>query len=145
VSRLADVTSSRSLRTLLAGPAAVVLLVSALTACASEEGDPASPATAQQSAEASARPAPSASEAAELSYPGEDGRTALDLLLEADPTAVVEGEGEMAFVTAVQGRAADADSEFWALYVDGQSAQVGAGALETESGQTITWKLEEFE
>jgi hypothetical protein len=50
----------------------------------------------------------------------------------------------MAFVTAIQGRAADPESEFWALYVDGEQAQVGAGALVTEDGQTITWKLETF-
>jgi hypothetical protein len=124
----------------------VVLLVSALTACASEEGADGSLASAQSATPSAseAAPTPSASEAAELSYPGENGRTALELLLEADPDAVVEGEGEMAFVTAIGGHAADPDSEFWALYVDGEPAQVGAGALETESGQTITWKLEAF-
>lgn len=100
---------------------------------------------ASPSAEGSATPSASPTAAAtELSYPGEEGRTALELLLEADPSAVVEGEGEMAFVTAIGGRAAG-ESEFWALYVDGEQAQVGAGSLVTEDGQTVTWKLEEVE
>ncbi|OLT51341.1 hypothetical protein BJF88_15105 [Cellulosimicrobium sp. CUA-896] len=80
----------------------------------------------------------------ELSYEGEDGRTALDLLLEADPSAQVSGEGENAFVTAIDGVAADPDGEFWALYVNGEMASVGAGSLETEDGDEVTWKLEAF-
>lgn len=83
--------------------------------------------------------------AAELSYPGEDGKTALALLLENDPDAQVEGEGEQAMVVGIKGRTADdSKNEFWALYVDGEQAQVGAGALETSDGQTITWKLETY-
>jgi hypothetical protein len=81
----------------------------------------------------------------EFSYEGEDGRTALELLQEKDPDAQVQGEGENAFVTTIQGREADPDTEFWGLYVDDEMAQVGAGSLETEDGQTITWKLEEIE
>jgi hypothetical protein len=137
---------SPRLRSLLALPTAVLLSFAALTACSSEEPG-ATSTQAAQSAEPSpeAESTPSPAEVGELSYPGEDGRTALDLLLKADPSAVVEGEGEMAFVTSVGGRDADPDTEFWALYVDGEPAQVGAGSLETKSGQTITWKLEEIE
>lgn len=81
----------------------------------------------------------------DFSYPGQDGETALDLLLEADPTAETAGEGEMAFVTGICGYTADeAEKEFWALYVDGEQAMEGAGSLETEDGQEITWKLETF-
>ncbi|MCB7137268.1 DUF4430 domain-containing protein [Cellulosimicrobium marinum] len=85
-----------------------------------------------------------ADEAPELSYDGEDGRTALDLLLEADPSAQVTGEGENAFVTAIDGVEADPDSEFWALYVNGEMASVGAGSLDTTDEDEITWKLETF-
>lgn len=81
----------------------------------------------------------------DFSYDGEDGETALDLLLDSDPTAETSGEGESAFVTGICGYTADEDAnEFWALYVDGEQAMVGAGALETEDGQEITWKLETF-
>jgi hypothetical protein len=83
-----------------------------------------------------------ADDAPELSYEGRDGSTALDLLLEADPSAEVSGEGENAFVTAIDGVVADPDSEFWALYVDDEMATVGAGSLETKDGEEITWKLE---
>ena len=83
-------------------------------------------------------------DAPEFSYDGEDGSTALDLLLEADPSAEVSGEGENAFVTAIDGVAADPDSEFWALYVNGEMATVGAGSLDTTDEDEITWKLETF-
>ena len=47
--------------------------------------------------------------------------------------------------SGIQGRAADPTSQFWSLDVDGEFAQVGAGSLETEDGQTITWTLTEFQ
>ncbi|MCK9793351.1 DUF4430 domain-containing protein [Isoptericola sp. 4D.3] len=81
----------------------------------------------------------------EFSYEGEDGKTALELLQEKDPDAQVQGAGEMAYVTTIQGREADPETEFWGLYVDDEMAQVGAGSLETKDGQTITWKLEKVE
>ncbi|WP_460754225.1 DUF4430 domain-containing protein [Myceligenerans cantabricum] len=81
----------------------------------------------------------------DLTYDGEDGETALDLLLEHDSTAETTGDGDDAFVTGICGYTAqEGDSEFWALYVDGEQATMGAGALETEDGQEITWKLETF-
>jgi len=50
----------------------------------------------------------------------------------------------MAFVTGIGGVAADPAGEFWALYVNGEMAQVGAGSLVTETGDEITWKLETY-
>jgi hypothetical protein len=85
-----------------------------------------------------------AEEAPELSYEGKDGSTALALLLEADPSAAVTGEGENAFVTTIDGVAANPDNQFWALYVNGEAATVGAGSLETKDGDEITWKLETY-
>ena len=97
-------------------------------------------AEASPSAEASLSTDASGEGAESLSYGGRTGATALELLLEADPSAEVTGEGENAFVTAIGGRAADeSKSEFWSLAVDGELGQVGAGALETEDGQEITW------
>lgn len=121
---------------------AVALAAGLVAGCSGS--DPASTPTG--SASASVDPTEHVAEnLTEFSYDGEDGRTALELLQEHDPDASVQGEGENAFVTAIRGREADQDSEFWALYVDGEQAQVGAGTLETKDGQTITWKLEEFE
>jgi hypothetical protein len=102
-------------------------------------------ASPSESASSSGSASPSASAATELSYPGQDGMTALELLQQNDPDAEIEGEGEQAMVTGINGRTADeSKKEFWALYVDGEQAQVGAGSLETEDGQTITWKLETY-
>ena len=103
-----------------------------------------SAAEASPSAEASLS-TDASGEVESLSYGGRTGATALELLLEADPSAEVTGEGANAFVTAIGGRVADdSKNEFWSLAVDGELAQVGAGALETEDGQEITWTLETY-
>ena len=147
-------TSVRPLRALGAATAAL-LLTGLLAACGGDAAgrDPVVPATlnAQSDAaspSASASPSDDASPSAgaeTLSYAGRTGATALELLLEADPSAEVTGEGENAFVTAIGGRAADdSKKEFWSLSVDGEPAQVGAGTLETEDGQEITWTIETY-
>lgn len=118
-------------------------LTAGLVAGCSEGGssDGASP-TASASVEASEQVAENVGK---FSYEGVDGKTALELLQEKDPDAQVQGKGENAYVTAIRGREADPETEFWGLYVDDELAQVGAGSLETKDGQTITWRLEEIE
>ena len=158
-------TSSRSLLTRALGAVGVALLATATAACSSPAAtQEASPATSESTAAESTPSESATSDTGEqtlseavftyddggeqlvsLSYPGETGKTALELLLEHDPEATVEGEGEMAFVTGIAGQAADSTSEFWALDVDGQFAEVGAGSLETQDGETITWTLTPFE
>jgi hypothetical protein len=81
----------------------------------------------------------------EVSYLGREGLTALDYLLQLDPSAFADGEGANAFVTTIGGRAADdAKHEFWAFYVNGEQAQVGAGSYVMKDGDVITWKLETY-
>jgi hypothetical protein len=140
-------TPARSLTALTS----LLLAAGLLAGCSSadDSGDAAETttptATESSATEESSDPAEESSEdAPELSYEGEEGSMALDLLLEADPSAQVTGEGENAFVTAIDGITADPDSEFWALYVNGEMATVGAGTLETKDGDEITWKLETF-
>ncbi len=126
-------------------PSQVETVPSDVASMRSESASPSGSASGPASGSASGSASPGESAATELSYPGEDGKTALDLLLENDPDAQVEGEGEQAMVTGINGRTADdSKNEYWALYVDGEMAQVGAGSLETSDGQTITWKLETF-
>jgi hypothetical protein len=145
-----NTTSRRRLRAF--GSAATALLVAGLLAACGAETEPeamvSATLNAQSDASSSATPSSSASPsqgAETFSYPGRTGATALELLLEADPSAEVTGEGENAFVTAIGGRAADdSKKEFWSLSVDGEPAQVGAGTLETEDGQEITWTLETY-
>lgn len=77
-----------------------------------------------------------------LTYAGADGKTALELLVAADPSAKVKGKGANAFVVAIGGRTADdGKHQFWELKVDGKEAKVGAGSLTTKDGETITWTL----
>ncbi len=131
---------------LFAATAAGVLSVGLLAGCSgAEESAPEASPAASAEVEADGADETTTDETTEFSYEGQDGETALDLLLVQDPQAEVSGEGEMAFVTGIQGRSAEDGQEFWALYVDGEMAQVGAGALETEDGQQIEWKLEEIE
>ncbi|PJI93513.1 DUF4430 domain-containing protein [Luteimicrobium subarcticum] len=137
--------TNRRLRTTAALLAPLALAAGLLAGCSHD--DP-SPSGAGQTA-ASATPTSSATFTKDangsvtgVTYPGKDGMTALELLLAADPYAQVSGSKDQAFVTGIGGRTADdSKKEFWALSVDGKEAQVGAGALETKDGETITWKL----
>lgn len=146
-----NTTSRRPLRA-LASAATAFLVAGLLGACGGTTAEPETMVSAtlgqQQDAEASASASadPSAEASADtFGYEGRTGATALELLLEADPSAEVTGEGENAFVTAINGRAADdSKNEFWSLSVDGELAQVGAGSLETEDGQEITWTIDTF-
>ncbi len=142
-------------QTLRAAPArsltaltSLLLAVGLLAGCGAGDDAPADDTSASSSvaADDDASDAPDDStDDVEFTYEGVAGKTALELLVAADPTAVVQGEGENAFVTGIDGREAqDSAKEFWALYVNGEMAQVGAGALVTETGDEIAWKLETY-
>lgn len=73
------------------------------------------------------------------SYDGQDGQTALALLqAKFDVDASDQG-----FVNAINDVKPD-DRQFWAFYVDGQQASVGAKDYVTKNGQRIEWKLEGY-
>lgn len=78
----------------------------------------------------------------DVSYDGQEGRTALELLQE-NAEVELEGEGEMAFVTTINGVSAG-ENEFWAFYINGASAPMGAGSYVTSNDDRITWRLENF-
>jgi len=74
----------------------------------------------------------------------EKDKSALEL---TEEVAKVEtsGEGEMAFVTSINGRSADsAKNEFWELLINGESSQVGAGSYEVQDGDKIEWRISKF-
>lgn len=74
----------------------------------------------------------------------EGGKTALDLLRKTTQVEM-QGEGENAFVTSINGRLADqSKKEFWAFYVNGKPAQVGAGSYILKAEDKIEWKLETY-
>ena len=79
----------------------------------------------------------------DITYKGNDGETALDLL-EKNAKIVTSGSGDMAFVATINGVTADPNSEYWQFSVDGKSASVGAGSYVTKNAETISWKLVKF-
>lgn len=79
-----------------------------------------------------------------IKYSGQDGRTALDLLKEKYNVSTESFGGAGEFVKSIDGMEPDAN-HFWAFYVNGQAAQVGAGSFITSSVDEIEWKLERIQ
>lgn len=78
-----------------------------------------------------------------LTYNGQAGKTALELLQEhADAT--ISGEGEMAYVTGINGVDADPNGEYWQFLINGESSMVGAGSYTTKANDVITWQIATF-
>ncbi len=75
----------------------------------------------------------------DIVYSGQDGKNALELL---QAKFKVESSAQ-GFVTSIDGRKA-VDHEFWAFYVNGKQAEVGAKDLMSKNSDTITWKIEKF-
>lgn len=73
-----------------------------------------------------------------VSYPGVDGKNALDLLKESH--TVVEDGG---FVKSIDGRE-NTGSTYWFLYVNGKSSEVGAKDVQTKPSDTLEWRFEEY-
>lgn len=71
-------------------------------------------------------------------------KTALEFTKEKTKV-VTKGEGVNAYVIEINGRKAnDLNKEFWAFYVNGKQAEVGAGSYQLEEGDKIEWKLEKY-
>ncbi len=67
--------------------------------------------------------------------------TALDLLKQTTKIKA-NGEGQNAFVVEINGRAADnKKKEYWAFFVNGQPATVGAGSYQLKENDQIEWKI----
>ncbi|WP_029253569.1 DUF4430 domain-containing protein [Paraoerskovia marina] len=137
----------RRLATLGAG---LFVTAALLSGCAQDASEDDSPAVSESSEESTSSvevemTTDDTGDVVEATYDGQEGETALDLLTEGDPEAVVSGEGENGFVTGIGGREADdTANEFWAFYVNGEQAQVGAGVYTTTDEDVVTWKLETF-
>jgi len=72
------------------------------------------------------------------------GKTALDLTKEKADIKT-KGEGTSAYVTEINGvMAQDAKKEYWAFYVNGKMATVGAGSYKLKSGDKIEWRIEKY-
>lgn len=79
-------------------------------------------------------------ETTHLSYEGQDGKTALELLkAKADAQTKSSSLGE--YVTAINGNDGGG-TKYWLFYVNGKEAAEGAGTYVTHAGETIEWKLQ---
>ena len=75
-----------------------------------------------------------------ISYRGEDGKTALELL-KTNATAVTKTSSIGEYVTSINGNDGGG-KKYWLFFVDGKESSLGAGAYVTKSGENIEWKLQ---
>lgn len=78
-------------------------------------------------------------------YEGQDGKTALQLLMAKYPEQVVIKAfpaGEL--VESINGKKAENNKTYWAFYVNGKYSNVGAGQYQTKSSDVIEWRLEQI-
>lgn len=76
-----------------------------------------------------------------ISFKGEAGITALETLKSRYEVTTKSYEGLGEFVESINGLTGDA-THFWAFYVDGTQASVGAGAYTATGNETIEFKFE---
>ncbi len=79
----------------------------------------------------------------EITYSGQDGKTALELLKTKYPETETQKSSLGEFVNKINGNPTDSEkSKYWMFYVDGKQALVGADKYITKNTETITWKLQ---
>lgn len=78
-----------------------------------------------------------------VSYRGQDGKNALDLLKAGHEVEVKVYSGIGEFVDGIDGLKSDAQ-HFWSFYVNGKQATVGAGSYITKAADVIEWKFEKI-
>ena len=72
------------------------------------------------------------------------GTTALQLLITTHKV-VSQGGKENTYVMEIDGKGASiTNKEFWAFYINGKQAQVGAGSYFIKNNDTIEWKIESY-
>lgn len=80
-----------------------------------------------------------------ITYQGQDGLTALEILKEQSEDVVTNGEGENAFVVSINGVTADSTKQqYWSFKVNGQMAESGVGSYITKDGDIIEMELATF-
>lgn len=77
----------------------------------------------------------------ELSYEGENGKTALQLL---EQQGIVEKNSTGMVININNRKADDKKKEYWAFYINGQKAEVGPAEYQTQDSDTIRWKIEHY-
>jgi hypothetical protein len=78
---------------------------------------------------------------AAIFYRGEAGKDALTILKQKFSVS----QDSSGMVNLIEGRKADAGKhEYWAFYVNGKTANVGAADYKTTDKDLIEWKIEEY-
>lgn len=75
-----------------------------------------------------------------ISYNGEEGKNALELL-KKNHTVTEENSTYGTFVKGIDGKVGD-DKNYWAFYVNGAYASVGAASYTTKATDKLEWKFE---
>jgi hypothetical protein len=78
-----------------------------------------------------------------ISYPGVEGKTAMELLKASHVVETQNFGGVGEFVNSIDGVTPDT-SHFWSFYINGQQSQIGADTYITKSSEIIEWVLEEI-
>lgn len=78
-----------------------------------------------------------------VSYRGQEGKNALDLLKASHKVDVKTYSGLGEFVDGIDGVKSDTQ-HFWSFYVNGKQATVGAGSYTTKTSELIEWKFEKI-
>jgi hypothetical protein len=77
-----------------------------------------------------------------LSYAGEDGKNALELLKKHDGNVITKQSSLGEYVDSIDGVKGGTNNKYWTFYINGVQSQVGAGAYVSKSGDNIEWKFE---
>ena len=72
-------------------------------------------------------------------YPGQDGKSVLELLGEHAEGLETEGYGEDQLVTSINGISAGTRGRYWLYYVNGDPGLVAASRMPTVDGDEIEW------
>lgn len=86
-------------------------------------------------------PVKQAEPSTQISYQGEDGKTALELLKTHADVKTTKDPSLGEYVTSVNGNDGGG-KKYWLYFVDGKEAAEGAGTYVTKSSETIEWKLQ---
>ena len=80
----------------------------------------------------------------EITYLARPGSTSLEQLKEeASDVLTTESEyGEL--VDSIEGHKGGTEGKYWSFYVNGEMAQVGAGAYVQKEGDWIEWKFQKL-
>ena len=72
-------------------------------------------------------------------YPGQDGKTVLEVLEEHAETVETEGSGSELLVTSINGISGGTEGRYWLYYVNEKAGLIAASRMTTVEGDSIEW------